>query len=148
MLNRIKAAILVLAAAGLGGCATMSEEECAMSDWHTIGFEDGSRGYSADRVGDHRKACAKHGYAPDFGAYQAGREEGLELFCQPARGFSLGAGGGQYQGVCSAELEPEFLDGYRAGAELYSLRSNVSSANSRLHARESELEDTDRKSVV
>lgn len=133
---------LVLAAVLLGGCASLSEEECAMSDWHTIGFEDGSRGYPAERLGNHRKACAKHGYAPDFAAYQAGREEGLVHFCQPSRGFNLGAAGGQYHGVCSGELETGFLDGYRAGSELYNLRSNVSSANSRLQARESELEET------
>lgn len=142
MLYRFRALILAAAAAAAAGCAGMSEEECAMSDWHTIGFEDGSRGYPADRVGVHRKACAKHGYAPDFAAYQAGRDEGLSLFCQPSRGFNLGAGGGRYHGVCSADLEPEFLDGYRAGAELYNLRSNVSSASGRLHAREQELEET------
>lgn len=142
MLDRVRAAILVLAVAALGGCATMSEEECALSDWHAIGFEDGSQGYPAERLGDHRKACARHGYVPDFAAYQAGREEGLELFCQASRGFNLGAAGGQYHGVCSAELEVEFLDGYRAGVELHNLRANVSQANSRLYASEQELEET------
>lgn len=134
--------ILVLSLAGIGGCASMSEEECVMSDWQTIGFEDGSRGYTADRLGDHRRACAEHGVAPDFRAYQAGREEGLRLFCQPSRGFNLGASGGQYQGVCSADLEVEFLDGYRAGAELYNLRANVSAANSQINVRENELQRT------
>jgi hypothetical protein len=141
-MNTSKAILLALALAALGGCASMSEEECAMSDWHTIGFEDGSRGYPAERIGDHRKACAKHGYVPDFAAWEAGRNEGLALYCQPARGFNLGSSGGQYQGVCPADLEPEFLDGYRAGVELYNLRSNVSTANGRLQAREDELEAT------
>lgn len=142
MLNRVKRAILILGVAGLGGCATLSEEECALSDWRTIGFEDGSHGYPANRLGDHRKACAEYGYAPDTAAYRAGRQEGLELYCQPSRGFSLGAAGGQYRGVCGAGLEAGFLDGYRAGVELYNLRANVSQANSRLHARERELEET------
>ena len=141
-MNTSKAILLALALAALGGCASMSEEECAMSDWHTIGFEDGSRGYPAERIGDHRKACAKHGYVPDFAAWEAGRNEGLALYCQPARGFNLGSSGGQYQGVCPADLEAEFLDGYRAGVELYNLRSNVSTANGRLQAREDELEAT------
>lgn len=141
-MNTSKAIFLALAFAALGGCASLSEEECAMSDWHTIGFEDGSRGYPADRIGDHRKACAKHGYVPDFAAWEAGRNEGLALYCQPARGFNLGSSGSQYQGVCPADLEPQFLDGYRAGAELYNLRSNVSTANGRLQSREDELEAT------
>ena len=98
---------LMLALVALGGCASLSEEECALSDWHTIGFEDGSRGYPAERIGDHRKACAKHGYVPDFAAWEAGRNEGLALYCQPARGFNLGSAGGQYQGVCPVDLEPQ-----------------------------------------
>ena len=134
--------LLCLALAGLGGCASMSAEECAMSDWHSVGFEDGSLGYTADRLGDHRRACAEHGYAPDFAAYQSGREEGLELYCQASRGFSVGSGGGRYQGVCPAALEPAFLDGYHAGVELYNLRSSVNAANSRIHASEQELQRT------
>ncbi|MGH8495990.1 MAG: DUF2799 domain-containing protein [Gammaproteobacteria bacterium] len=136
----LRIGILNLTLFGLGGCASMSGEECALSDWRTIGFEDGSQGYTADRLGDHRKACAKHGIAPDLRTYQAGRDEGLELFCQPSRGFSLGASGGHYNGVCSADLEPGFLDGYHSGAELYSLRAAVNSATHQIHARESELE--------
>lgn len=134
--------LFCLALVGLGGCASMSAEECAMSDWHTVGFEDGSRGLTADRLGDHRRACAEHGYAPDFAAYQAGREEGLRLYCQPSRGFNLGANGGRYLGVCPTELEAEFLDGYQVGVELYNLRSNVNSANSRISASEHELQRT------
>ena len=134
--------LLYLALVVLGGCATMSAEECAMSDWRSVGYEDGSLGYTADRLGDHRRACAEHGYAPDFAAYQAGREEGLELYCQASRGFSVGSGGGRYQGVCPAALEPGFLDGYHAGVELYNLRSNVNAANGRIHASEQELQHT------
>ncbi|HEX2138215.1 MAG TPA: DUF2799 domain-containing protein [Woeseiaceae bacterium] len=135
-------ALMCLALAGLGGCATMSAEECALSDWHTVGFEDGSRGFTADRLGDHRRACAEHGYAPDFAAYQAGREDGLRLYCQPARGFNVGSNGGRYLGVCPPDLEAEFLDGYQTGVELYNLRSNVNSANSRISASQNELQRT------
>jgi Protein of unknown function (DUF2799) len=126
----------------LGGCASMSAEECAVSDWHTIGFEDGSQGQPADRLGEHRRACAEHGIAPDFAAYRAGREEGLRLFCRPSRGFDLGARGGHYNGVCAANLEPPFLDAYRSGLHLYTLQSNVSSATNRINAKESELRRT------
>jgi hypothetical protein len=129
----------------LNGCASMSADECVISDWHTIGFEDGSRGYTAERLGDHRKACARHGVSPDLRAYQAGRDEGLQQFCQPSRGFSLGENGGRYNGVCAGYLEPQFLDAYRSGYHLYNLRSNVSSATYQIDAKRRELDDIKEK---
>jgi len=141
----ISVALLVV---GLSGCASMNADECATSDWTAVGYEDGSRGYTTERFGAHRKACAKHGITADFQAYQRGRDQGLEEFCQPGRGFNYGANGGQYNGVCAADMEPEFLEAYRAGYKLHSLRASVSSANSQLYARESELEDTENRIVA
>ena len=119
----------------------MSGDECLTSDWQMIGFEDGSRGYGAERLGQHRKACAKHGVTPDLTAYRAGREEGLVDFCQPARAFNLGSRGGHYNGVCSAELEGDFLDAYRAGNHLYELHSAVNSANYQINAKNNEIDN-------
>jgi len=117
----------------------MSSEECANSDWVAVGYEDGSRGLTTDKFGSRRKACAKHGVTADFQAYQQGRAEGLVEFCQPSRGYNLGVSGGTYHGVCDIAMEEEFLDGYRAGNQLYQLRSNVSSANSAIYYKEAEL---------
>lgn len=125
---------------GLAGCASMSADECAMSDWRTIGYEDGARGYTSDRLGQHRKACAKHGVAPDFDEYRAGRDDGLREFCQPTRGFNLGASGGHYNGVCASDQEPYFLDAYRSGQHLHALRSNVQASTYAINARRSELD--------
>jgi hypothetical protein len=133
--------MLSLGMIGLSGCASMSADECATSDWSAVGYEDGSRGYTTERFSNHRKACAKHGITADFQAYQQGRADGLVDFCQPSRGYNLGASGSQYNGVCAVNLEPEFLDAYRVGEQLYTLRSNVKSANSEIHSREHELED-------
>lgn len=128
---------------GLGGCATMSSDECLTGDWTAIGYEDGVRGYTADRIGNHRKACAKHGVTPDFAAYQSGRDQGLVEYCQPNRGFNIGSSGGRYNGVCSVALEADFLDAYNTGYHLYTLRSNVNRANSAIHSKEHELEQID-----
>lgn len=125
----------------LSGCASMSGDECVTSDWQAIGFEDGSRGYTADRLGNHRKACAKHGVTPDFQAYQTGHEQGLTSFCQPSRGFSIGANGGSYNGVCAAHREGDFVDAYNSGYHLYNLRSRVNSASHQISSKESELEN-------
>lgn len=132
--------VVVVATLVSSGCATMSGDECLTSDWQAIGYEDGARGHTGDKLGQHRKACAKHGVTPDFEAYQMGRTSGLREFCQPQRGFNLGAGGGRYNGVCAYDLEADFLDAYRSGSQLHSLRSNVNSASSRINSKERELE--------
>lgn len=140
-MNSNRAAILaIIGFLGLSGCASMSGDECLTSDWQMIGYEDGSRGYGAERLGEHRKACAKHGVTPDLQAYRHGREEGLRDFCQPSRGFNLGSRGGHYNGVCPAEMEGEFVDAYRAGYHLYELQANVNSANAQIAAKQHELE--------
>ena len=141
MTSRISGIVIALALLGLQGCASMSADECMTGDWYAIGFEDGARGYTADAMSNRRKACAKHGVRADFGAYQDGREEGLKEFCQPQRGFNLGAGGGRYNGVCPAHLEAGFLDAYRTGSQLYTLRSNVNFASHAINAKEHELDD-------
>ena len=141
-------ALAVLSLVGLSGCASMNADECAASDWSAIGHEDGSRGYTVDRFSNHRKACAKHGITPDFQAYLSGRSQGLESFCRPGRAFNFGANGGQYNGVCEADMEPEFLEGYRAGHKLHTLRSNVSAVNSQLYSAEDALEHTKSRIVA
>lgn len=145
-MNRIlSSATMVIAVAVLSGCASMSSEECANSDWAAIGYEDGSRGYTTDKFGSRRKACAEHGFTADFKAYQEGRDEGLVEFCQPSRGYNLGASGGTYYGVCDVAMEEEFLDAYRVGSQLHTLRSNVNNANSRIYSKEAELKRTHEK---
>lgn len=139
MTRQWKPVLIALTLAGLSGCATMSGDECLTSDWEAIGYEDGARGYTADQLGQRRKACAKHGVTPDFAAYQRGRDQGLVEYCQPGRAFNVGASGGRYNGVCRAELEADFLDAYNAGHHLYALRSNVNRATSSINAKENEL---------
>jgi len=142
MNNKWVSTLAALSLVGLSGCASMNADECAASDWSAIGYEDGSRGYTADRFGNHRKACAKHGITPDFQGYMNGRSQGLESFCQPGRAFNFGANGGRYNGVCEADMEPGFLEAYRAGHKLHTLRSNVNAVNSDLYAAEDALEHT------
>ncbi|MGI9236583.1 MAG: DUF2799 domain-containing protein [Woeseiaceae bacterium] len=131
---------IALTMLGLGGCASMSGDECMTSDWAAIGYEDGARGYTTERITDRRKACAKHGVTLDFAAYQNGREQGLVEYCQPGRGFNVGSNGGRYNGVCSADLEGSFLESYNAGYHLYTLRSNVNRATSAINAKEREID--------
>lgn len=141
--RNIRLICAVLAMFAMSGCATMSGDECMATDWSAVGFEDGARGYTTERFSNYRKACAKQGVTADFSAYQAGREQGLVEFCQPGRGYSVGVSGGRYYGVCSADLEAGFLDAYNAGYHLYSLRSNVDYADSKINAKQRELDNVE-----
>lgn len=145
MNSRLAVVFSIAVMLGVSGCASMSADECAMSDWRTIGFEDGAQGYTAVRLGDHRKSCAKHGVAPDFEAYQSGRNEGLRQYCQPSRGFNVGASGGRYNGVCPGDMEPDFVDAFNAGHQLHNLRASVSSTNYQIAAKRTELELADKR---
>ncbi|MGI9262096.1 MAG: DUF2799 domain-containing protein [Woeseiaceae bacterium] len=125
----------------------MSAEECAVSDWKSIGFEDGVQGYTADRIGNHRKACAKHGVAADFELYQSGRQQGLRQYCQPSRGFNVGASGARYNGVCPADMEPDFVAAYNSGHRLHNLRAAVNTADRQINSRRAELKRSEDRAV-
>jgi uncharacterized protein DUF2799 len=103
----------------LAGCATLGKDECLHADWYAIGIEDGAGGKALERLGEHRRACAKHAIAPDADRYVAGRDHGLESFCTQQSGFTHGRAGHAYGGVCPASLSRNFLAGYQRGRELY-----------------------------
>ncbi len=126
----------------------MSAEECRVTDWAAVGYEDGARGYTTSRFTEHRQACAKHGIAANFRAYQQGRADGLEEFCQPSRGFITGKSGNRYYGVCPAELEPDFLTAYNQGRELYTLQARVNSANAAISRKQRKLTQTEERIVA
>jgi hypothetical protein len=128
-------------AVGLSGCASMSGQECLVADWEAIGYEDGARGAGGDRIGQHRKACAKHGVAPELQAYQAGREAGLREFCQPENGYNLGLRGASYAGVCPAELDIAFFAAYSDGKRLHDLRTSLGRIDGQIRAKEQRLDD-------
>ena len=137
--------ILILAAmAVLTGCNSMSEKECLSTDWRTVGYEDGVNGFSGDRIGRYRNACSEHGVTPNLSEYQSGREQGLVEFCKPVNGFRVGARGGGYSGVCPSDLDPQFVDAYQSGRQLYTLRSRVGSAQGEIYSMHAEMEQIDR----
>jgi hypothetical protein len=103
----------------LGGCATLDKNECLNADWRSIGYEDGAKGYKASRIGSHRKACAKHGIAPDFERYESGRRQGLSEWCTPRNGYRQGVHGKGYNGVCPSHLEGPFVKAHAYGMGVY-----------------------------
>jgi len=129
----------------LQACATLNKNECALADWREIGFSDGRAAKGRGRIAQHRKACAKHGMTVDRTAYMAGYAQGLEIFCQPQNGFSLGARGRSYAGDCPNALESAFLDAYNAGRELHQLKRAVRDAERNILSARRQLEDAKKK---
>jgi outer membrane murein-binding lipoprotein Lpp len=124
----------VLAAALLAGCASgPGKEQCVATDWRTVGYEDGLRGYAAERIGVHRAACGPHGVTPDLTAYLEGRERGLKEYCLPKNGFRAGLHGGAYANVCSGPTEAAFVDAYRSGRQIYDARSALRQTQAQLN---------------
>jgi hypothetical protein len=131
-----------LLCAALGGCAVMNQRECQLGDWHTTGFNDGARGMSVTRLADYSKACSKYGISPDLTSYRSGYDLGLDSYCRDGNGFVVGSSGAGYSGVCPASLEPQFMEGFRAGHQLFELQSGVNDLEGQIAAREYSLRET------
>lgn len=119
-------------------CETMSPEACATADWRALGQVDGAAGAALSKYEARANDCARSGMQADFASYSAGREVGLRNFCQPGAGFRAGLDGYSYAGICPADLEPDFLFGYRDGARAYAARQDLSSAESAVSSARSE----------
>ncbi|NVK33975.1 MAG: DUF2799 domain-containing protein [Rhodobacteraceae bacterium] len=119
--------LLVLAFAfSLAGCASLSESECQVGDWYSIGKSDGYSGYvSYERLGKHNKACREHGIAIDQQQYQLGYQAGLADYCTFQRGLSEGKGGKTYAGVCQGDSDIIFREGYALGQKYYQVSSKI-----------------------
>ena len=122
-------ALIATSCLTLASCASMSKSECLYADWRAIGYEDGAAGAPASAVSSRRQACAKAGVTPDMSEYLAGRDAGLVEYCTPTNGFSAGENGASYSGACGRHDEASFLEQYRAGARLYTLRERVRGAD-------------------
>jgi len=137
---KTSAPLLAIGTLLLAACsATMTKDECRAVDWQTVGYEDGVAGYSGERIGQHRKACAEYGVAPDLDAYRAGRADGLREFCQPRNGYRAGVNGAVYHDSCPADLAPAFAEAYDSGRELYVRTRRVTDAESGIAHRRREI---------
>lgn len=101
-IGRAASASLLLAALAVQGCATIATRDCPAVDWTELGRQDGAEGRPAARIAAHQSACAESGAPPDPVAYEAGRREGLALYCTPEGVYEATRRGRSYEGVCPA----------------------------------------------
>ncbi|HYD80827.1 MAG TPA: DUF2799 domain-containing protein [Paucimonas sp.] len=120
------------AAALLGGCASLSKDECLSANWRQIGFSDGAKGLPNKQIEKHGKACAEHGVQVDLDEYLSGRQQGLQTYCQPANGFLVGRSGErQIAPDCPEHLRSGFLEQYNRGLVVHAIEAEFESRRSR-----------------
>ena len=127
--QRLGTAVCLAALVLLGGCASLSEEQCRLADWQRIGTDDGAHGHAESRLAEHAEACAKIGIRPDAAQWRAGWDQGVWMYCTPQVGWREGLAGQGYQGVCRGRNEAAFVQAYEAGREIHRLQSRIDSAH-------------------
>lgn len=135
-----RAGLLAAMVALLGGCASMTEEECLSADWYERGLRDGRSGQPPDYLNEHREACSKVHVTPDAERYAQGRALGVREYCRPENGTRLGRIGATYRRACPAELEGPFLERYRPAYRVYESEQRLSNLNNEIRNKERQLE--------
>jgi hypothetical protein len=118
----------------LGACASLTPEQCQNADWRAIGYNDGARGQLESYITRHFDACSKVGITPDVQAWQAGRLQGLPLYCTPSNAYNVGRSGNELSPVCPASQQSRLLFSWDWGQEYYLISGQIS-----------DLEDEDSK---
>ena len=117
-----------LAFVALASCASLSENTCKSGDWEAIGFEDGVQGQSPDRIFNHARACNSYGIVPNKTLWEAGRTEGLKLYCTPRNAYEEGADGDRLRPVCPFDTRPALLEQNARGLEWYRIGRDIDDA--------------------
>lgn len=151
-LIRLLASVSLLVS--LTGCASLSKDECLSGNWEEIGVRDGANGKPEEYLINHTTACAKVNVVPDRGAWNHGRERGLERFCQPNRMYSIGEYGGSFDaGICRNFDQERLTDAFEKGREVHyragvldNIDTELRSIRTRLE--KDEMEKKERESLI
>lgn len=118
-------ATLILASLGLTNCATMSVEECKVANWQSVGYRDGKAGQDMDYLLNHAKACGKASITPDKRAWEAGRQQGLKIYCTADNAFALGKAGSKLNYVCPSDSMAQLQRYNENGLTIYRLKNQI-----------------------
>lgn len=129
---------IAVASLALSACATIPEEQCPKVDWYTLGVQDGRDGYSAERLADHRKACAGVKIEPDERAWLEGRRAGLADYCRLPGAVESGLAGRGYAGVCS---DPRYGRLYTAARRVHDAHAKVAEIDRDIAAARRDISD-------
>ncbi len=124
----------------LSSCATLSKEQCMVGDWQAIGYNDGVAGYSSDRLTSHAKACAKASIAPDYQAWERGRQIGLKQYCTVDNAYNVGLRGNTLNNVCPVAIANTLRQRHQQGLEIYTLTKQLEESEKLLEKYQSEYD--------
>ncbi|MDD2462377.1 MAG: DUF2799 domain-containing protein [Desulfobulbus sp.] len=124
----------------LGGCASLSQEQCQRGDWYGLGVVDGKAGEPTRRLEVHNRACAEYGVHINEGPYLAGRTEGLKTFCRLENAIVTGLAGLRYAGVCPPEIDATFAHYNNAAYAVFRTRQEMDALQARISDTELRLE--------
>ncbi|MCK5728895.1 MAG: DUF2799 domain-containing protein [Methylococcales bacterium] len=125
----------------LSSCATLSQEDCMQGAWFDLGKQDGREGKTFKRLAEHQESCTKYGIGIDREAYNAGRKQGLDDYCQLDNAVDLGLRGYRYRSVCPSEIHPAFLRYNQMAYDVYQDKKNLENVDKRLSYEEKSLLD-------
>ena len=108
----------------LGGCATLTADQCKVANWRVLGVEDGALGYGETRFLEYTNDCAKAGVTPDRTAWEDGRKDGLLQFCTPKGAYSAGVDGRPFRGRCTPET-PAQLAALKKGQTFHAITDEI-----------------------
>lgn len=109
----------------LGACASLTPEQCQNADWRAIGYNDGVQGRLESYISRHFDACGKVGITPDVQAWQAGRLQGLPLYCTPSNAYNVGRAGNELSPVCPAAQQSSLFFSWDWGQEYYLITQQI-----------------------
>lgn len=136
---------VLLLAAVISGCETMTKDECKYADWNDIGLRDGLSGQPLSLLSDRVNDCTAAGTRVDTPLYLAAREQGLRSFCRLENAVPLGLSGTSYAGVCPAFVDFEFRRRYQAGYAVHELRYRGSELDNRSDRLQRQLREADKE---
>jgi len=126
------------------GCTTMSPEKCQQTNWYELGKSDGVNGRSQKKFDKYQRACSEVGVPADQLKYEAGRGDGLRVYCTYENGHQIGLRGQSYNGVCPRDIEPEFMRGYSVGQSEFAVQQREDD----LRRRETVLQERETAQAV
>lgn len=136
---------IMMMAVLVGGCATISRQECQKGEWYSIGVASGRQGATNERLDKIKHDCHKHDVEVDTRRYLEGYAQGLIDYCQLDNAFDTGLRGEIYQHVCPPAIDAIFARYNKAATLVYYLRRHIVNLEIELSDKKYALENTELK---
>ena len=138
--------MMVMVVFMIGGCATLSEQECRTVNWAGLGTADGQAGREPNRrLERHHNACAKLGIVPNRELYMVGWNQGIRDYCTPEQAYSMGRRGFPHESHCPGDTTRLFQINYQIGRRVYDLEGEIERVQQEIREQERKLGNRDLK---